>query len=226
VLIPRLKEWREARGMIQNELARVAGVSKFTIVRIEGGANTHPDTARKLADALGVDVTDLMNEPPVSVGKAQAPSTSGQQEQSAEEEARRLSTIEGQAVSELWQSGLAVLYREIAKKGRAIADRMKAGRLEGLEELVEFGKASAVLAKLRGPRDILGRESDELAEAIDEFEAADTDIQAVLRQDLFANLSEEQRRQIAEFQRRRSAAATESAAYSPRPRRPADASSR
>jgi transcriptional regulator with XRE-family HTH domain len=83
VRLPRLREWREARGLIQNDLARAAGVSKFTVVRIEHGANTHPDTARKLAKALEIDVTDLMESPPVP--KVPAPSKSGQPEKTTEE---------------------------------------------------------------------------------------------------------------------------------------------
>ena len=85
--IPRLREWREARGLIQDELGEEAQVSKFSIVRAEHGANTRPDTARKLANALGVDVIDLMEQPPVPAGKADAPEAGPAVQRSEETEA-------------------------------------------------------------------------------------------------------------------------------------------
>jgi transcriptional regulator with XRE-family HTH domain len=77
VKTPRLREWREAMGETQVTLADKSGVAEHTISRIEHGASLRPTTARKLADALGVAVTDLMESPPVlaSVGKGEAPET-------------------------------------------------------------------------------------------------------------------------------------------------------
>jgi transcriptional regulator with XRE-family HTH domain len=72
----RLREWREAQGQTQTELGERAGVAGHTISRIESGASLHPSTARKLAGALGVEVVDLMKNPPALVGnfpKAEAP---------------------------------------------------------------------------------------------------------------------------------------------------------
>jgi transcriptional regulator with XRE-family HTH domain len=190
----RVKEWRHRRMLSQQEVADRAGTSLFTIQRIERGeGNVRPKTGRRVAVALGVPIEELLP-------KVQAPLFRELPSEEAVEE-RRLQ--QGEARPELWQAGLAVLYREFAKKGRTVAELMKAGQLEDFTELVEFGKASAVLAKLRGPRDILGHEPDELAEAIDQFEAADHDIQTILRQELLEPLSEEQRQQLAEFRRRR-----------------------
>ena len=62
---PRLREWREAMGETQVTLADKSGVAEHTISRIEHGASLRPTTARKLADALGVAVVDLMERPPV-----------------------------------------------------------------------------------------------------------------------------------------------------------------
>src|SRR5215217_5433892 len=73
--LPRLKEWRESRGLLQKELASEAGLSEFTINRIETGDNIRPNTARKVADALGVEVADLIESPPVPL--AGAPQESG-----------------------------------------------------------------------------------------------------------------------------------------------------
>jgi transcriptional regulator with XRE-family HTH domain len=72
--ITRLREWREARGQTQAELSQRSGVSEHTISGVERGASLRVSTAKKLADALGISVVDLMDKPPVaSAGKAEAP---------------------------------------------------------------------------------------------------------------------------------------------------------
>jgi transcriptional regulator with XRE-family HTH domain len=70
VKTPRLREWREAMGETQATLGERSGVAEHTISRIEHGASLRPTTARKLADALGVAVADLMERPPVPLGEA------------------------------------------------------------------------------------------------------------------------------------------------------------
>jgi transcriptional regulator with XRE-family HTH domain len=59
--IPKLKEWRERRGLTQRELAELAGVSLRGIAGYEAGQSIRPNTARKVADALEVAVEDLLN---------------------------------------------------------------------------------------------------------------------------------------------------------------------
>ena len=66
---PRLREWREAMGETQATLGERSGVAEHTISRIEHGASLRPTTARKLADALGVAVADLMERPPVPLAE-------------------------------------------------------------------------------------------------------------------------------------------------------------
>lgn len=58
----RVNEVREARGMSQAELARVAGVARSTLVRIEKQETTAIDLVvlERLADALDVDATMLI----------------------------------------------------------------------------------------------------------------------------------------------------------------------
>jgi transcriptional regulator with XRE-family HTH domain len=75
VEIPRLREWREARGESQVTLAERSGVAEHTISRIESGYSSRPTTARKLADALDIAVVDLLESPPAlaSLGKVPAP---------------------------------------------------------------------------------------------------------------------------------------------------------
>jgi len=56
-----LKVWREHRGFSGRELAQRAGVSASYLSQIESGTKPGSTTAlRKLADALGVQIDDLI----------------------------------------------------------------------------------------------------------------------------------------------------------------------
>lgn len=76
---PRLKAWRESAGETQVSLGEKAGITEFTILRAEHGADLRPSTAKRIAEALGISVADLMEEPPVplagAVRKDEAPKT-------------------------------------------------------------------------------------------------------------------------------------------------------
>ena len=57
----RLKELRRERVLSLRELEERSGVSYNTIWRIEDGRQgAHPRTVRKLADALGVEPSELL----------------------------------------------------------------------------------------------------------------------------------------------------------------------
>src|SRR5215210_3964911 len=60
VQIPNLRELRELHGLTQKELADVSSVSLRSVAGYEGGAHARPNTARKLAQALNVEVADLV----------------------------------------------------------------------------------------------------------------------------------------------------------------------
>ena len=56
-----LRVWREYRGLSQAALARASGVNRVQIVEIEAGRNSGSvQTLRKLADALRVEVDDII----------------------------------------------------------------------------------------------------------------------------------------------------------------------
>jgi DNA-binding XRE family transcriptional regulator len=58
---PPLRVWREFRNLTQADLARASGVNRVQIVEIEAGRSTGSvHTLRKLADALGVAVDDII----------------------------------------------------------------------------------------------------------------------------------------------------------------------
>ena len=57
-----LRVWREHRELSQSALARLSGVNRVQSVEIEAGRNSGSvRTLRKLADALGVAVDDIVN---------------------------------------------------------------------------------------------------------------------------------------------------------------------
>ena len=67
----RLREWRLAKVMTQEELAQRSGVTETTISRIESSrSEARISTVRKLAEALGISPQELIAGP--AVGKAAA----------------------------------------------------------------------------------------------------------------------------------------------------------
>jgi HTH-type transcriptional regulator, competence development regulator len=63
VNVERLKELRRERVLSLRELEERSGVSYNTIWRIEDGRQgAHPGTVRKLAEALGVQPSELIRE--------------------------------------------------------------------------------------------------------------------------------------------------------------------
>jgi len=57
----RLKEWRERRGMTQEQLAKKAGISRGFLARLETARHDPKlSTLEKLARALKVDIAKLL----------------------------------------------------------------------------------------------------------------------------------------------------------------------
>ena len=57
-----IKRLREAKGLSQEKLARLADVANNTLIKMESGENINPtlDTLKKVAKALSVSVDDLI----------------------------------------------------------------------------------------------------------------------------------------------------------------------
>lgn len=57
-----IKKMREAKGLSQEKLARLADVANNTLIKMESGENQNPtlDTLKKVAKALVVSVDDLI----------------------------------------------------------------------------------------------------------------------------------------------------------------------
>jgi len=58
-----IKKYRKKKGISQDKLSKLAGVTYNTIIKIESGATLNPrvDTLRLIAKALGVTVDSLLN---------------------------------------------------------------------------------------------------------------------------------------------------------------------
>ena len=58
-----INKLREAKGLSQEKLARLADVANNTLIKMESGENKNPtlDTLKKVAKALVVSVDDLIN---------------------------------------------------------------------------------------------------------------------------------------------------------------------
>lgn len=57
-----IKKSREAKGLSQEKLARLADVANNTLIKMESGENQNPtlDTLKKVAKALNVSVDELI----------------------------------------------------------------------------------------------------------------------------------------------------------------------
>jgi len=57
-----IKKHRQAKGLSQDKLSRMADVSHATIIKIESGGIQSPtiDTVQKIAKALGVSLDNLL----------------------------------------------------------------------------------------------------------------------------------------------------------------------
>jgi DNA-binding XRE family transcriptional regulator len=59
-----IKKYRAKLGISQDKLSKLAGITLHTITKIESGATPDPriETVKKIANALGVSIDDLMKK--------------------------------------------------------------------------------------------------------------------------------------------------------------------
>lgn len=59
----KIKQIREAKGILQKDLCEMADVSKPKLIGLETGRFDNPtvQTLKRIADALGVKVTDIID---------------------------------------------------------------------------------------------------------------------------------------------------------------------
>jgi transcriptional regulator with XRE-family HTH domain len=165
-----VKRLRQAKGWTQEQLAVYAGSSQPTVNLLEAGKrNPSAATLEKLARALEVEVVDLFPKP-------QTPQP----------------TLEDAVQSEALQEALAVLFQGLARRGQGIVEQsVTDGPSEALSrELAEYHAETAALYRIKGRRDIFGRDSDEVAEAEAAYQEVEDRIQAMLRQDIDATEEE------------------------------------
>ncbi|MEM4230746.1 MAG: helix-turn-helix transcriptional regulator [Candidatus Pacearchaeota archaeon] len=62
IIAKNIKKFRKKRGISQDKLSKLAGVTLHTITKIESGATPDPriGTVKKIADALGLNIDDLI----------------------------------------------------------------------------------------------------------------------------------------------------------------------
>ena len=64
IIAKNIKKQRAKLGISQDKLSKLAGITLHTITKIESGATPDPriETVKKIADALGVSIDDLMKK--------------------------------------------------------------------------------------------------------------------------------------------------------------------
>src|SRR5919107_396368 len=171
----RIRQLRKERGLSQAKLAVIADMDPATLNRLERGTgNPNIKTLQRVADALDVSIAGLLED---ASPKAQTLRPS----------------LEDAAQSKALQEALAVLFQGLARRGQGIVEQsLREGPSEALsQEINEYYAEVAALHRLKGRRDIFGRDSDELAEPEAAYQEVADRIEAMLRQDVEA--SEEER---------------------------------
>ncbi|MHA1401826.1 MAG: helix-turn-helix domain-containing protein, partial [Candidatus Heimdallarchaeaceae archaeon] len=64
MLAQNIKKYRQKLKLSQEELARKAGITYSTLIKLESGANKNPTvkTLQQLAKALGISIDQLLEE--------------------------------------------------------------------------------------------------------------------------------------------------------------------
>ena len=182
--LTRLRDVRELHGWSQSKLAEESGVSRDGISNYETGhREAWPSTARKLADALGVEIADLVtrNEELVGAGKVEPAVPLDKAPREAGQRKRERSALE--------------VAREAGRKQYEM-DQKAGNRVDASEGIPQAYFARASDEALFG--DLRHRHPDELADALLDSErdaARLKEENARLRHDLAEYKAEAEREQ-------------------------------
>ncbi len=157
--LPRLREVREQHGWSQQKLSEESGVSRDSISNYETGQReAWPATAKRLSDALGVEIADLiarLEEPEELLGKAPGPVLRPKEQRGADEE-RSLPTAEEM------DSVTAFLERLVAQRHKII-DEWRDNGVDAFEAAI-CGSIEMDAANDQIYRDLQDRGSDKVLE--------------------------------------------------------------
>ena len=171
--LTRLREVRELHGWSQSKLAEESGVSRDGISNYETGhRGAWPATAKKLADALQAEISDLVArvEEPVLAGKVEAPREAGRPDEGrsahdiARGEARRQFEIDAKA-----------FRRTIASEGTDRAARVSDVHDPGVYDALKRqppGELAGTLLDAERHVAYLEQENADLREALSQAQAA------------------------------------------------------
>ena len=148
MLIPKLRYWRERRALTQEELAEKANVGTRSVAGYEAGAGARPGNVRKLAEALDIDVSALMepeapkDPPPHSLSEllGRAGATDGHLAMST---------------PELMEAFEGLSYQEALQLARKIAEAR--GAIRPILEQYEATPEGKMLAALAAERSIVAK---------------------------------------------------------------------
>jgi transcriptional regulator with XRE-family HTH domain len=198
VQIPNLRGLRELHGLTQKELADVSGVSLRSVAGYEGGAHVRPNTARKLAQGLNVEVADLVGAD--SYPKASALPSPTQPPLNGFDEARRIQHLY------VWKSYLSRRVEWCERVLQKSQDDTFNNPFLSLDTAIQWAiyvgseKAQlhdAIQAELRLHTDADPEIADQLRALLDRFRAIDDQtnvrVKAMMEE---AKLDEEDKEQI------------------------------
>lgn len=179
----KLQRARERLGYSIEMVGEKAGTSKNSVLRAEHEGEIRPLTARKIAEALGVEVADLVEEMEATP-KAQSRTSPEAHEEDASEEAR-LSFLEA------WRESILAVVNKLGKEFETVregGDREDLLTLYSLVALSRIGAeasldAEEVMQEREGDSDEEHRARDRAWRALLRFDDLAEDVEEVIAED-------------------------------------------
>jgi transcriptional regulator with XRE-family HTH domain len=163
----RIRQLRTERGLSQAKLAVMADMDPATLNRLEQGkGNPNLRTLERVADALNVSVAELLVQAPKGARRSPQQSFNGLLEERRQHE------------------GLLRAHLAAVALGRTVIESFKNFKPLDIQRLAAFQQLEHGLLMIRGKRDILGNEPEDLAEAIGELEEVSRLVNEMLNEHL------------------------------------------